>query len=88
MGRGKLGNVEPTHGWQLLLPLFGWPEQERYEEIRPLVLFDVPVAERAQEVGTSAIFQPGYVPLCVPDIMARFPPMSVASSQAIHRGDG
>jgi transposase len=54
MGRGKLGNVEPTHGWQLLLPLFGWPEQERYEEIRPLVLFDVPVAERAQEVGTSA----------------------------------
>jgi Winged helix-turn helix len=37
----------------LLLPLFGWPEQERYEEIRPLVLFDVSVAERAAEVGTS-----------------------------------
>ena len=31
-----------------------WPEQERYEELRPLVLFDVSVAERAQEVGTSA----------------------------------
>ena len=29
-------------------------EQERYEEIRPLVLFDASVAERAQEVGTSA----------------------------------
>jgi putative transposase len=54
MGRSKREGVEPTHEWQLLLPLFGWPEQERYEEIRPLVLFDASVAERAQEVGTSA----------------------------------
>jgi transposase len=37
-----------------LVPLFEWPEQERYEQIRPLVLFDVSVAKRAQEVGTSA----------------------------------
>ena len=37
-----------------MLPLFEWPEQERYEQIRPLVLFDVAVAERAAEVGTSA----------------------------------
>ncbi len=54
MGANKRGGVEPTHDWQLLLPLFGWLEQERYEEIRPLVLFDVSVAERAREVGTSA----------------------------------
>ncbi len=54
MGRGERGGVEPTHDWQLLLPLFGWPEQERYEEIRPLVLFDASVAERAREVGSSA----------------------------------
>jgi transposase/transposase-like protein len=37
-----------------LVPLFEWPEQERYEQIRPLVLFDVAVAERADEVGVSA----------------------------------
>jgi putative transposase len=54
MGTNKRWGVEPTHDWQLLLPLFGWPEQERYEEIRPLVLFDASVAERAEEVGTSA----------------------------------
>jgi hypothetical protein len=51
--------VEPTHDWQLLVPLFEWPEQERYEEIRPLKLFDVSVAERAAEVGTSASTRTG-----------------------------
>jgi hypothetical protein len=54
MSTGKWGNVRPTHEWELLLPLFEWPEQERYEQIRPLVLCDVPVAERAAEVGVSA----------------------------------
>jgi putative transposase len=54
MGASKRRRIEPTHDWQLLLPLFGWPEQERYEEIHPLMLFDVSVAERAREVGTSA----------------------------------
>ncbi len=53
MGKSKRGHVRPTHEWETLLPLFEWPEQERYEEIRPLVLFDVPVAERAAEVGLS-----------------------------------
>ncbi len=38
--------IEPTHEWQRLLPLFEWPEQERYEQIRPLVLFDAPRATR------------------------------------------
>jgi len=51
--------VEPTHDWQLLVPLFEWPGQERYEEIRPLKLFDVSVAERAAEVGTSASTRTG-----------------------------
>jgi len=37
-----------------LLPLFEWPEQERYEQIRPMVLFDASVVERAAEVGISA----------------------------------
>ncbi len=49
----KRRGVQPTHEWDLLLPLFEWPEQERYEQIRPLVLFDASVAERAAEIGTS-----------------------------------
>ena len=47
MGASKRRRIEPTHDWQLLLPLFEWPEQERYEQIRPLVLFDASVAKRA-----------------------------------------
>ncbi|MDP8899920.1 MAG: helix-turn-helix domain-containing protein [Actinomycetota bacterium] len=54
MSASKRKGVRPTHEWELLLPLFEWPEQERYEEIRPMVLFDVAVAERAAEVGVSA----------------------------------
>src|SRR5215204_3272222 len=53
MGASKRRRIEPTHEWQLLLPLFEWPEQERYEQIRPLVLFDASITERAAEVGTS-----------------------------------
>jgi putative transposase len=44
--------VEHTDDWQELLPLFDWPEQEAYEELRPLVLFGDAVAERAAETGT------------------------------------
>ncbi len=53
MGTSRRQRARPTHEWELLLPLFEWPEQKRYEQIRPLVLFDVPVAERAAEVGLS-----------------------------------
>jgi putative transposase len=53
MSTNKRGRVRPTQDWDLLVPLFEWPEQKRYEEIRPLVLFDVSVAERAEEVGLS-----------------------------------
>ncbi len=51
MGRGKRRRIEPTDEWQELLPLFEWPEQQSYEELRPLVLFGGSVAERARETG-------------------------------------
>ncbi len=54
MGTNRRERAQPTHEWELLLPLFEWPEQERYEEIRPLMLFDGSVVRRAAEVGTSA----------------------------------
>ena len=44
--------IEPTDDWDQLVPLFEWPEQKKYEEIRPLVLFGSSVAERSRETGT------------------------------------
>ena len=44
--------IEPTGDWDQLVPLFEWPEQKEYEEIRPLVLFGSSVAERARVTGT------------------------------------
>jgi putative transposase len=52
MGRGRRRKAQPTDEWQELLPLFEWPEQQAYEELRPLVLFGSSVAERARETGT------------------------------------
>ncbi len=52
MGGRRRRKVEHTDDWQELLPLFDWPEQESYEELRPLVLFGDSVAERAGETGT------------------------------------
>jgi len=43
MGRGKRHKAQPTDEWQELLPLFEWPEQEAYEELRPVVLFGVEI---------------------------------------------
>jgi putative transposase len=51
--RGRRKKAQPTDDWQELLPLFEWPEQERYEELRPLVLFGSSVPERSKETGTS-----------------------------------
>ncbi|MDP9480137.1 MAG: helix-turn-helix domain-containing protein [Actinomycetota bacterium] len=53
MSRRRRRRVEPTDEWEQLKLLCGWPEQIRYEEIRPLVLFGSPAAERAGEVGSS-----------------------------------
>ena len=53
MSQRRRRRVEPTDEWGQLELLCGWPEQVRYEEIRPLVLFGSPAAEQAGEVGTS-----------------------------------
>jgi len=53
MRKRKHRRVEPTDDWQRLKLLLKWPEQVRYEEIRPLVLFGSSVAERARETGSS-----------------------------------
>ncbi len=45
--------VEPTDEWEQIELLCWWPEQLAYEEIRPLVLFGLPVAERAERTGSS-----------------------------------
>ncbi len=52
MGRRKRPKVEPTDDWDLLVPLFEWPEQEAYEELRPVTLFGASVVGRARETGT------------------------------------
>src|SRR5215212_4051883 len=52
MGRRKRPKVEPTDEWELLLPLLEWPEQQAYEELRPMVLFGASVADRATQTGT------------------------------------
>jgi len=51
MGRRKRPKAEPTDDWNLLLPLFEWPEQQAYEELRQIALFGASVAERAKETG-------------------------------------
>ncbi|MDP9439080.1 MAG: helix-turn-helix domain-containing protein [Actinomycetota bacterium] len=45
--------IEPTDEWDQLQLLCAWPEQIAYEQIRPLVLFGMPVAERAEQTGSS-----------------------------------
>lgn len=52
-GRRHRRRVEPTDDWKQLELLCAWPEHVRYEEIRPLVLFGSPVAERAEQTGAS-----------------------------------
>ena len=46
--------VEPTDEWEQLELLCAWPEQVRYELIRPLVLFGVSAAERSRQT-TGAV---------------------------------
>lgn len=54
MGKGKRRRrVEPSDDWEQLELLCRWPEQSAYEEIRPLVLFGLLVAQRAEETGSS-----------------------------------
>jgi len=51
--RRRRRRVEPTDDWEQLKLLSKWPEQVRYELIRPIVLFGSSVAERARDTDTS-----------------------------------
>src|SRR5688572_28879192 len=51
---GKPRRITPTDDWQQLKLLFTSAEQERYEEVRPVVLFGQPPGARALETGTPA----------------------------------
>ena len=42
-----------THAWGSIQHYIAWPEQEAYELIRPMSLFGVTAAERAQETGIA-----------------------------------
>jgi transposase len=44
---------EPTDEWEQLQLFVGWPEQERYELLRPIVLFGQTSEERARATGVS-----------------------------------
>ena len=46
------GPVEPTKEWAELELLLEWPEQIKYERIRPSAVFGSPVAERSRQTGT------------------------------------
>ena len=43
----------PTDDWEQLRLVVGWPEQETYEMLRPIVLFGQAAAARARVVGVS-----------------------------------
>ncbi len=51
-GMGKPGRITPTDNWEQLKLFITSPEQERYEEIRPIVLFGQPPSTRSRETGT------------------------------------
>jgi putative transposase len=54
MASRKRALLEPTDDWQQLQFQLDWPEQTRYELIRPVVVFGAPPVERAQQTGVSA----------------------------------
>src|SRR5215210_7592439 len=54
MARHKRAQLAPTGDWQQLQFQLDWPEQQRYELIRPVVVFGPPPVERARQTGISA----------------------------------
>jgi len=46
--------LEPTDEWEQIELLCAWPEQRDYELIRPMALFRIPAAERADETGAAS----------------------------------
>ena len=53
MPKRKRVAIAPTEDWVQLHLLCSWPEQKTYELIRPVVLFGLSPAERAQQTGVS-----------------------------------
>lgn len=51
MTRAKRERQERTDNWELIQQWCRMPEQRLYESIRPITLFGIPPAERAQETG-------------------------------------
>jgi len=49
----KRVRTSATDDWEALQLRFRWPEQEDYELIRPVVLFGLPVVDRADQTGVS-----------------------------------
>jgi putative transposase len=54
MASRKRALLEPTDDWEQLQFQLNWPEQTRYELIRPVVVFGSPPVERAKQTGVSA----------------------------------
>jgi putative transposase len=54
MASRKRALLAPTDDWEQLQFQLDWPEQQRYELIRPVVVFGSPPVERAQQTGVSA----------------------------------
>jgi transposase len=53
MSRAKRARRERTHEWQHIKQYTFWEEQKLYELIRPVVLFNEPAPERAQETNSA-----------------------------------
>jgi putative transposase len=53
MPRSNRPRRERTHDWQKIQLYTLWPEQQLYEKLRPVVLFNESAAERARETGAA-----------------------------------
>jgi hypothetical protein len=51
MARARRARRERTDNWELIQQWCRVPEQRLYESIRPVVLYEIPPIERAQETG-------------------------------------
>ena len=61
----KRSRREPTDNWEQLRLFAAWPEQERYELLRPIVLFGQTAGERSTvtyEEDSLAQYQVAYEP--------------------------
>ena len=53
MAKARRERRERTDNWELIQQWCRHPEQRLYESIRPITLFGIPPAERAQETGLA-----------------------------------